>query len=119
MIIHPQDQRRVDMPNALNGEGTAVFQYLVEPERLKGEAKMFNIIEFEPGASLGWHGHIDNFELYYILEGEALVNDNGTEVTCHAGDLIYTADGAHHSIKNSGDTVMKMIATVIYENKAE
>lgn len=117
MIIHPEEQRRVDQPGALGGKGVAVFQFLVEPERLKGEAKMFNIVELPPGASLGWHGHTDNFELYYILEGEALVNDNGEESTVHPGDLIYTADGAHHSIENVSNQTMKMIATVIFENQ--
>ncbi|MDU7504884.1 MAG: cupin domain-containing protein, partial [Clostridia bacterium] len=59
----------------------------------------------------------DNFELYYILEGTATVDDNGTTVDVGPGDMIYTADGAKHSI--TANSPMKMIATVVYENKAE
>ncbi len=117
MIIRKKDMKQEARPNALGGEGAPLFHILLDPKYLKDEAKMFNIVEFKPGESLGLHRHTDNFEIYYILEGKAVVNDNGIDVEVGAGDLIYTADGAQHSIENIGDTNMKMIATVIYENK--
>ncbi len=118
MIIRKDQMEKEVRPNPFGGEGSPVFHHLLDASLLKGEAKMFNIVEFQPGESLGWHGHIDNFEIYYILEGQALVNDNGEEYEVYPGDLVYTADGAHHSIQNNGTGVMKMVATVIFENKA-
>lgn len=119
MIIQDKDMQREIRTECFGGQGKVEFKFLIPPEKLKGEAKMFNILTFEPGASLGLHDHTDNFELYYILEGSAHVDDNGTPVDVGPGDLIYTADGAKHSITATGDKPMKMIATVIFENKGE
>ena len=41
--------------------------------------------------------------------------DNGTPVEVTAGDAIWTGNGASHSIKNTGSTVMRMLAIVITE----
>lgn len=117
MIIQDKDMHKEIRTECFGGQGDVEFKFLIPPEKLKGEAKMFNLLTFAPGSSLGLHEHTDNFELYYILEGTATVDDNGTTVDVGPGDMIYTADGAKHSI--TAKSPMKMIATVVYENKAE
>ena len=117
MIVQKGCARKEVKREMFKGEGEVTLEILVEPVHLKEEMKMFNRMTFPPGASLGLHAHVDNFELYYILEGEATAIDDGREVKVYPGDLIYTADGNTHAITNTGKTPMVMLATVIYENK--
>ena len=117
MIIQKGSARKEVKSEMFEGKGEVTLEILVEPVYLKEEMKMFNRMTFPPGASLGLHSRVDNFELYYILEGEATAIDDGKEVKVYPGDLIYTADGNTHAITNTGDSPMVMLATVIYENK--
>ena len=54
-------------------------------------------------------------EFYHILEGEGIVDDNGTEKKIQAGDTMMTVNGEGHSITNNGDKDLKMIACVIMD----
>ena len=76
------------------------------------------IVEFQipPGAGIGPHVHDKETEYYIMLEGTAVVNDNGKDVTVNAGDVVITGDGAGHSITNKGNTTVKMIAVIITYN---
>ena len=42
------------------------------------------------------------------------MNDNGTEVTVSAGDVVLTQDGEYHSIENNGDQDLEFIALIPY-----
>ena len=57
---------------------------------------------------IGFHEHHGNAETYHILQGEALYNDNGKEMTIGVGTTTYCPDGEGHGIENassSGDLV--------------
>ena len=118
MIIRDKDQVRENIENYAGGQGMIEFTHMVPTELLKDEAKLFKILTFSAGAGLGEHAHVDNYEVYYILDGEGICVDDGQEVAVHKGDMIYTADGASHSIRDAGEGNLVMLAVVIYENKA-
>ena len=69
-----------------------------------------------PGAGIGPHAHEKETEYYIMLEGTAVVNDNGKDVTVNAGDVVITGDGAKHSITNKGTAPVRMIAVIITYN---
>lgn len=118
MIIRSNEQKCINQENYAGGNGIVEFRALVPDEKLKGEAKLFKVLSFQPGAGLGEHAHVDNFEIYYILKGHGIAVDDGVEVAVAPGDVVYTADGASHSIRDAGDGDLVMLACVIYENKA-
>jgi len=66
-----------------------------------------------PGAGIGHHDHKTETEYYIILEGTAVVNDNGKDVQVGPGDVVITGDGAAHSITNDGKAPVKMIAVIV------
>lgn len=119
MIISNGSARKEVKREMFCGEGELTLEILVEPMYLKEEMKMFNRMTFPPGASLGLHDHTGNFELYYILSGQGTAIDGGKEHAVGAGDVIYTADGNTHALKNTGKEDLVMLATVIFENKGE
>lgn len=112
MIIRDNEQQRENIEGYAGGQGILEFTTLVPTELLKDEAKLFKVIRFQPGAGLGEHAHVDNYEIYYILGGHGIAVDGGEEVA------VTTGDGATHSIRDAGDGDLVMLACVIYENKA-
>ena len=71
----------------------------------------FHIIEVQPGhESTEMHVHYYEDECVYILEGEATAIIGDASYPVKAGDFIgYRAGGEPHTLKNTGDSVLKCI----------
>lgn len=96
------------------GTGTYHREPLAVGDDLGPGIKTFARITVEPGTVMGYHQHVGDFELYYILEGEGEYNDNGTLVPARVGDVFRCADGEWHTIKNTGDKDLVFIALIPY-----
>ncbi|MBR6467573.1 MAG: cupin domain-containing protein, partial [Desulfovibrio sp.] len=62
----------------------------------------------------GRHTHKGDFEVYYVLKGEAAYDDNGTMTTLKAGDVAVCQDGESHSVLNEGSGDFEFIALVLF-----
>ncbi len=94
------------------GEGSAALRMILS----SGEAPhcgMIANITLAPGCSIGEHDHVDDAELYYILSGKALANDNGTMVEVSEGDAVWTSNGERHSLKNHTEEDVVLLAVVV------
>lgn len=101
--------------NMRGGDGTVKITGLLTKEELNEKGRLYGVIRLEPGCSIGYHIHEGESEIFYVLTGSALYNDNGTEVTVSAGDTTITKSGEGHSIKNtSTDTVCEVMALIVY-----
>ena len=89
---------------------------LLTEEQWKNEIRLCNRLRLKPGSEIGYHTHVDDYELYYILSGTGSLNDNGEIKPVSTGDLIYTADGAGHSLLNDGEEDLELLAIVINVN---
>ncbi len=98
-----------------DGKGTVHVKDLSDKEGMYNHARMFAHVTIEPGHSIGDHPHVNETEFYYILKGEGVFNDNGTEVILHAGDIAATGWGETHGIENKGTEDLEMIALVVLE----
>ena len=76
---------------------------------------MFSLAEIGEGEMVDFHLHGGDAELYYILEGKGLYDDNGEKVEVEAGTVTYTPNGCGHSLKNIGEGMLKFIALIIKE----
>ena len=54
---------------------------------------MFNKITLEPGCSIGTHPHHQEEEIYYVLSGKGIVEDNGKTYEIEPGDALKTGGG--------------------------
>ena len=101
--------------NMRGGDGTVKITNLLTKEELNDNGRLYGIIRLEPGCSIGYHIHEGESEIFYVLCGSALYNDNGKEITINAGDTTITKAGEGHSIKNtSSDTVCEVMALIVY-----
>ena len=78
-----------------------------------GRARLCSVITVEPGCSIGAHAHDPDFEIYYVLEGELKMDDNGTERVLRAGDAMLTKNGESHDVENRTNKAARLLAIVI------
>jgi len=62
-----------------------------------------------PGATTTAHYHRRTEEIYYILEGRALMRIGQQSRTVMAGDAIAIPPGEEHQITNTGTNVLKFL----------
>lgn len=88
------------------------YRYL-DGHELSNALKGFYINELMPDSEVGFHKHLMDEEIYLVLDGIGIVNDNGLEEKVEAGDLIYTKKGEGHALKNIGDKPLKFAAFIV------
>lgn len=113
MIKSPDNMRKAKVEGPRGGEGIVEFTYILETEEMADSCTMFARLYLHPGASVGEHSHTEDAEVYYILTGTLEADDNGTIKTVGPGDVIYTGDGAYHSIRNVGEQTAEMLAVIL------
>ena len=85
--------------------------YFDKPESLS----FFALATLKPGASVGYHVHTGETEMYYILSGEGEYDDNGVIVPVKAGDVTFCKNGEGHGLVNTGKEDLVFNAMIIYE----
>lgn len=61
------------------------------------------------GASTTGHHHVKTEEIYYVLEGEGVMQIGEEQSQVRMGDAIAIPPGAFHQITNTGKTVLKFL----------
>ena len=106
MIVRHENQDKVRKSFfTAHGGGEAVM--------LLDSSLMQNILflargDLKPGRAI--EAHIDPYdEIYYILEGEALMMVGGEKQQVKPNNAIWIPHGAAHSLKNDGKDVCKVL----------
>lgn len=111
MTILKQSSEGVTRENMKGGSGKATFYYVPIPDD-DGAITMASRIELEPGASIGFHEHSDDEEVYAIVSGKGVFTDGTTETEVNPGDILLTRKGMSHSLKNSGNSNLVFFAVI-------
>ncbi len=109
-----RDDMKLDLrENMRGGQGTTRIQHIIDKEELRGKARLIGRITLEPGSSIGTHPHDGEEEIYYILSGSALVEDDGQTREIGPGDAVLTGNGSTHSIANNGTEPLEFVAVIL------
>ena len=103
-----------ELEKRFDGKGKFTSKALMGEDEFRGKGRMLAHNTIPPGASIGFHKHETDFEVYYILRGEGLVDDNGVMKPVKVGDVIYTPPGESHSIENTGSENLEFIALILF-----
>jgi len=95
------------------GKGSIEITHIFKSDELTGKARLCATITINPGCSIGLHQHVDEEEIFYVISGRGLVDDNGTHKEVKAGDGILTGGGASHAIENIGDEPLVLFAVIL------
>lgn len=101
--------------NVREGNGLIQIKELATREELYDHGRMFAHIVVNPGCSIGYHDHVNETEFYYILKGDPVFNDDGTEVVLHPGDICSTGYGKFHGLENPTDAPVELIALIVMQ----
>lgn len=96
------------------GNGTVEITNFATPEELNNKGRLFANITLKPGCGIGYHVHEADSELFYLMKGEVLYNDNGVEYTLSAGDVMICPAGTGHSVTNNGEADAEICAVIVY-----
>jgi mannose-6-phosphate isomerase-like protein (cupin superfamily) len=114
MIKHAEDLKTEVSTNRFGGTGEIHSTSLLAKEQFLGKGRLFAHNKVKPGSSLGRHQHNGDFEVFYILRGEGIVDDNGSKSPIKAGDVIVTSNGESHGIENTGRVDLEYIALILF-----
>ena len=100
--------------NMRGGDGVVEMTNFVSSAELNEKGRLFGKIVLKPGCGIGYHIHENESELFYIIKGTAVYDDNGTKTQVHAGDVTITSPGQGHSIKNEGTDTVELVALIVH-----
>ena len=100
MIKRAEDMKATVKVNMRGGDGQAVVTDILNQEEYQGKARLIGTILLKPGCSIGAHVHENEEEVFYVLEGRATYDDNGSVQILNKGDSCICLGGQKHSIAN-------------------
>ncbi|WP_165066330.1 cupin domain-containing protein [Desulfovibrio sp. ZJ200] len=116
-MIRRADQREKLDKTMFGGPGMAHFTKLLNADELENHGRLYNHLLLRPGDAVGRHRHNGDFEVFFILKGQGLYDDNGSQTTVRAGDVTVCRDGEEHALLNDGPDDLELIALVLFSEK--
>lgn len=102
-------------PNMRGGTGDVSLRSLLSgPEEMNDKGRLFKLITIPVAGSIGYHVHQGETETFYIAAGSGEFDDNGTPVPFSTGDVLHTAVGHGHSVRNTGPVPIEMVALILF-----
>ena len=101
----------------LNSEGKEkMFKTnLADFEGWDKRIRLYSLVQVKPGEEVSYHMHVGESETFFILSGQGIYNDNGTNVEVAPGMVTFTPSGEGHAIKNTGDELLSLIALILVD----
>jgi len=117
-MIKRAEELKQDIKTLFEGKGNVQILHVLDMDQFEGKGRLFARMTLAPGSSIGFHQHNNDFETYYILKGEGIVNDNGTMTKVTVGDVVYTPNGQTHSIENDSDSTcdLEFMALILFNS---
>lgn len=112
-MIRRADEMSMEVREAMRGGKGSVQLSHIEKDGLPDHVRLFATLTLAPGCSIGEHVHEGEAELFYFVQGEGTVTDNGEAIPVRAGDAMITPDGHAHSVENTGTQDLIILATIV------
>ena len=114
MIKKAAELKTIYNEHMRGGNGTVEITNFITPAEMNDKGRLFANITLRPGCSIGYHVHEGESELFYIMKGDVVYNDNGEEKALTAGDVMICPPGTGHGVANNGQEVAEICAVIVY-----
>ena len=111
-MITRKDQQSHGIREFMRGGKKQVLTTALSAQ-LPDNMRLFSILTLIPGASIGYHVHENETEVFYFMEGCGRVQDDDKVIDICEGDSMATFSGHGHSVENTGDTNMVILAAIV------
>ena len=99
--------------NMRDGKGSVTITHLWKKEEMSSShCRMAALLTLPPGSSIGYHTHDNEEEIFAVIKGTAIFDDNGTVKTMNPGDTSLTGAGTGHSLANGGSEDLVVMAVI-------
>jgi quercetin dioxygenase-like cupin family protein len=109
MVLHEDDVDAESWNDA--ARGTLTFRTLFGGPVSRTGQFTAGVADLEPGEWLGLHSH-EQAEIYYVFQGELLLQLDGAEHPLRAGSAVFIPGGATHGVRNVGSTPARLFYTL-------
>ncbi len=109
MKINTDKTSREKIQNCHDGIGSIIFREVFSKKDFESNLEHFHETIIEPHATIGYHKHLGNEEIYYIVEGTGKMTVNDKEFDVTPGDAIMTQSGDSHGLSNTSDSNMRIL----------
>jgi quercetin dioxygenase-like cupin family protein len=103
--------------NTHGGEGLVKHVRLYADADFQTPLRFVIYSELPPGASIGYHTHADNEEVYVVLEGTGRMTINGETTIVKTGDVILNKFGWSHGLENNSPQPLKILVFEVDQSK--
>ncbi len=104
MIVRNFYDMEFGQPSAShNGKGLTRGKRLYSRDDFDTPIMFMGYVEIPPGASIGYHGHREDEEVYIVLDGTGLMTVNGEARQVKAGDVVLNKPWWKHGLENNSD----------------
>jgi quercetin dioxygenase-like cupin family protein len=109
IVLHENDV----VPESWNDptRGSLAFRTLFGEPRSPTRHFTAGVAELEPEGWLGVHSHAPA-EIYYLVQGVALLRLDGAEHLLRAGSAVFILGGTEHGVTNVGTTPVRLFYTL-------
>ena len=115
-FVRRSSEMTVTRKKMFDGNGEAEMHVILRgADEMYGKGRLFSQITVNPGCSIGYHEHHGESEIFAVMSGNGVFNDNGTEVPVSAGDVLVTKSGDGHGIACAGSCPLELIALILFE----
>ena len=70
-------------------------------------------IMLKKDCSIGRHQHIQETEIFYVISGKGVYDDNGTECEIYQGQTAVCLPGEYHSVENREEEPLVLLAHIV------
>ncbi len=113
MICRKNEQGIREIEKLRDGNGMVQFRDMFTAQEFGDRVTVCAATTLQPGCSIGVHPHTENGELYCVLEGQAVVTEDGKEYVLEVGDAEFCADGHTHGIENRTEKPLVFLALIV------
>ena len=113
MVRKPSEMSTEVRAGMRGGQGEVTIRHAFQPGEFGAKVRLCAQLTIPPGASIGTHAHADEDEVYLVMRGCGLLDEDGGRTTrVQAGDAILTGKGASHAVRNDGTEPLEIVAFI-------
>ena len=105
----PEEQR----VNMRGGDGAVRISHAAPAGILPAGLRLHAKLTLPPGASIGEHIHENETELFFCLQGQGEMLNDGVWTPLSPGDATGTGGGQSHALRNTGADDFVVMATIV------
>ncbi len=115
MVIRNEEMKNEVRETMKGGPGAVAIHHIASGGSLPKKCRLFSVITLQKGCGIGAHEHKAETEMYYVLQGEGVLSDNGEKKPFRKGDCNICPSGATHAITNEKDEPLVLVAVIVLE----